>query len=128
MRIKKSTFRMILLILAVGIVGYLALRGGGGEKQENEIVITAVYRGEENVTEKTDAAKVASLVGNAGISKSSKSYADEKVQWKIEFTMNGDNWVMVLGEEVNLMFNTAGDTYKIKNSGEIINSLEEYIE
>lgn len=127
MRVKKSTFRMILLILIVGVIGYLSLRGGDGKKQENEIVITAVYRGEENVTEKTELEKVVSLIGDAGISKSSKDYADEKAQWKIEFTMSGDNWTMVLGEDTDLMFNSSGDTYKVKNSGEIINSLAECI-
>ena len=127
-KIKKSNFRMIILILVVGIVGYLALRGGAGEKQENEIFVTAVYCDGADVTENIEIDKVIALVGDAGIAKNPKSYNGETAAWRIEFSINGETWTMVLGEEINLMFNDAGDSYKVKNSDEIMASLAECIE
>ncbi len=127
-RIKKSSFRMVVLILVIGIVGYLMLRGGTGEKQENEIAVTAVYCDGADVTVNADLDKIITLVGDAGITKSSKHYNGESVAWRIEFGLNGEAWTMVLGEEINLMFNDGGDSYKVKNSDEIIASLTECVE
>lgn len=123
-RIKKSNFRMILLIVAVGIIGFLMLRGGGERKQENEIAITAVSYMGEDVTAKADIEKLTDVIGEAGITKSIKGYGGEACVWKIDFTLNGEAWTIVLGEEANLMFMTDGDCYKIKNAEELMTQLE----
>ncbi|MBQ8831455.1 MAG: hypothetical protein IJ017_07630 [Oscillospiraceae bacterium] len=124
----KKRMREVVLVVLVVVIAVALVYSNREPDTGNEIIVTSVMYNGSDVTDQTDLAAVAEIVGGASITKN-KHENTGTAQWVIEFQMDGESWTMELGVSEGDIDRTFGaDTqYKIKNGDELIQKLTELL-